>query len=224
MGQKTNKKQAPQSVGTFFNGNEEIEILKRPGNETGNKRKIEPVGDFLYTIAYEEGDKGEKVPRFVPIPVELKRPYGAWKNFGNADFFLPSSFSDGENGVVQLIDNGVVVSSAVNRQKPSPIEEKYAKMIRNMKKIREEKGVTQQEIANDCGLSKNYVSSLERGVNRCSAETLIGYAECLGVPVSSLVGEMTGNKIIPELQAILSGLDEKTQRKIAKVIELVLEQ
>ena len=45
---------------------------------------------------------------------------------------------------------------------------------------REQGKVTQQEMVDACGLSKNYISSLERGTNKCNVAMIIGYSKKLG--------------------------------------------
>lgn len=40
----------------------------------------------------------------------------------------------------------------------------------NIKKLREEKGVTQKELANYCGIKRNTITMIERGVNRPSVK------------------------------------------------------
>ena len=79
---------------------------------------------------------------------------------------------------------------------------------------RESKKITQAEMAQACHLSKNYISAIERGVNKCTAQTLIAYAEKLDMSLDELIGrENTGN-IIPELRRILSCISSRMPAKI----------
>lgn len=48
-----------------------------------------------------------------------------------------------------------------------------------LQRARETKGVTQKEIAEHTGLSKNHISAIERGVSKASVELLLGYCEVL---------------------------------------------
>ena len=86
---------------------------------------------------------------------------------------------------------------------------------------REAKKITQAEMALACHLSKNYISAIERGVNKCTAQTLIAYAEKLDMSLDELIGrENTGN-IIPELRRILSSMELEQQKKILQIIRLI---
>ena len=68
-----------------------------------------------------------------------------------------------------------------------------------------------------CGLSKNYISAMERGINKCSAQTLITYANKLNMSLDELVGNRK-SAVLPELRMLLESTDENTQRKIIEVI------
>ena len=70
---------------------------------------------------------------------------------------------------------------------------------------RKAKKVTQAEMAVACGLSKNYVLAMERRVNKCSAQTIISYANKLDMSLDGLVGRQpqNDNDILPELKRIL---------------------
>ena len=70
---------------------------------------------------------------------------------------------------------------------------------RRLQECREAKKITQAEMAAACGLSKNYISALERGINKCSAQTLITYASKLDMSIDELVGKTNKSDILPEL-------------------------
>ena len=53
---------------------------------------------------------------------------------------------------------------------------------------REIKGITQKQIADKAGLSKNYISSVERGVHKCSADLFIVYGTMTGISLDVLAG------------------------------------
>ena len=50
-----------------------------------------------------------------------------------------------------------------------------------LQRAREDKNVTQKEIAEHTGYSKNHISAVERGVCKASVELLLGYCDLLGV-------------------------------------------
>ena len=91
-----------------------------------------------------------------------------------------------------------------------------------LQSCREARKVTQAEMAAACGLSKNYISAMERGVNKCSAQTLIAYADKLDMSLDELVGKKQGT-IIPELKRLLETCDEQQQKKVLQMIKLMTE-
>ena len=92
---------------------------------------------------------------------------------------------------------------------------------RRLQNYRLAEHVTQQEIADACGLSKNYISALERGVNKCSVQTLIRYCTRLDVTPNELLGYEI-NAIDPELLTLLGKLDKNRQKKIFNMIRAML--
>ena len=71
---------------------------------------------------------------------------------------------------------------------------------KRLQQYREERKVTQQEMADACGLTKNYISALERGINKINANALIGYANKLDVSLDELAGRTHEDHILPELK------------------------
>ncbi len=61
---------------------------------------------------------------------------------------------------------------------------------RNMKRIRLEKKLTQEQVAEGAGLHPNYISSVERGERNISIGNIERIAIALGVPMPELLAEM----------------------------------
>lgn len=59
----------------------------------------------------------------------------------------------------------------------------------NMKRIRQEKKLTQEVVAEAAGLHPNYISSVERGERNLSICNIERIAHALGVSMSMLVAE-----------------------------------
>ena len=57
----------------------------------------------------------------------------------------------------------------------------------NLRNIREEKGMTQTEVAKNAKINTNYYAKVERGVANASTEMLQKLASALGVKVKDLV-------------------------------------
>ena len=65
----------------------------------------------------------------------------------------------------------------------SDIKNKFGKRLR---KLRRNSDITQEELAEKIGVSSNFISQLERGINAPSFEVLAKLAEVFEVPVRDL--------------------------------------
>lgn len=63
----------------------------------------------------------------------------------------------------------------------------FGTVLRN---VRERQKLTQEELAGRCSLSRNYISSLERGCKLPGIETIIALAMGLGITVSAFIQEI----------------------------------
>ena len=90
---------------------------------------------------------------------------------------------------------------------------------KKLQEYRKAKGITQAEMAKACGLSKNYISAVERGINNCSAKTLIAYAVKLDMSLDELIGKEKRNDIIPELLERVHSMSVKEQGKLLQIID-----
>ena len=86
-----------------------------------------------------------------------------------------------------------------------------------LQKMREQGNVTQKEMAEACALSKNYISALERGMNKCNVQTLVGYCNKLRITPNELL-DYGDPDIIVDLKTKLSEMDKQTQQRILKMI------
>lgn len=93
---------------------------------------------------------------------------------------------------------------------------------KRLKAARQEKNVTQEEMAKACGVSKNHLSVIERGLNTCSSHMLITYAETLHISLDALTGIDENTKgILPELGNALRQLSPQDQKKVLDVIKII---
>ena len=58
---------------------------------------------------------------------------------------------------------------------------------RNFARIRRERGLTQEQVEECCGLSQQYLSGLERGLRNPTVVTLFEIAQALGVTPLDLI-------------------------------------
>ena len=56
-----------------------------------------------------------------------------------------------------------------------------------LQRAREGKNITQKEIAEYTGYSKNHISAVERGVCKASIELLLGYCEIINVDPNTIL-------------------------------------
>ncbi|MBR3637604.1 MAG: helix-turn-helix transcriptional regulator [Lachnospiraceae bacterium] len=73
------------------------------------------------------------------------------------------------------------------------IEEKIGLKIKN---LRNKNGLTQEELAARCELTKSFISQLERGQTAPSVSTLEDIVECLGTNLSEFFGDEKEPKIV----------------------------
>lgn len=83
----------------------------------------------------------------------------------------------------------------------------YIAFGRELRKLRQQRGLTQEKLAELVDLSVPYISHLERGTKKPSLEVLTRLAESLGVTVDRL---LAGNQVTdkaayyPEVQELLA--------------------
>ncbi len=82
----------------------------------------------------------------------------------------------------------------------------------------------QMDMVSACGLTKNHLSSIERGAAKASIDVLLGYCEVLGLTPNEILGfESRSTNIFPELIAELSRIDIEKQKKILAMIQLIMD-
>lgn len=102
----------------------------------------------------------------------------------------------------------------------------------NLKKLRKEKGFSQEELAAKLNVVRQTISKWEKGLSVPDAQLLISLSEILETPVSVLLGETIESKesvsdknaIAEQLSRVNSQLSEKTlrNRRIWSSVKIVL--
>lgn len=102
----------------------------------------------------------------------------------------------------------------------------------NLKKLRKEKGFSQEELAAKLNVVRQTISKWEKGLSVPDAQLLISLSEILETPVSVLLGETIESKesvsdknaIAEQLSRINSQLSEKTlgNRRIWSIVKIAL--
>ena len=60
-------------------------------------------------------------------------------------------------------------------------------VARNLKRLRQERGLTQEELADLAGLNRNYIGMIERQENAATVDTLEDLAKALQVEATQLL-------------------------------------
>lgn len=56
----------------------------------------------------------------------------------------------------------------------------------NILHYRKEQGLTQMQLAEKCGISRNYIQRIETAASSCTVNTLIDIADALSIPLKKL--------------------------------------
>lgn len=59
-----------------------------------------------------------------------------------------------------------------------------------LRELRKQRGLSQEQLALESDLQRNYISLLERGLNSASIKTLFKLSPILGVPVSGMLEQV----------------------------------
>jgi transcriptional regulator with XRE-family HTH domain len=96
-----------------------------------------------------------------------------------------------------------------------------ANMHMNIRKHRKTLGWTVEHLAEISGLSKGFLSQLENGKRKPSAETLSALSAALSIPVSALLQD---NPEIAEITLLFEGLDAEGRQRAADYIRYLSAQ
>ena len=72
------------------------------------------------------------------------------------------------------------------KQKPT-LEQAFARVLRE---VRQERGISQEQLGFDSGYHRTYVGMMERGLMNPSLKTILSVASALGIPAGDLVGRV----------------------------------
>lgn len=92
------------------------------------------------------------------------------------------------------------------------------KIGEKIKRLRMKNGLTQQELANRCELSKGFISQVERDLTSPSIATLVDILECLGTNLKDFFNDTDDEKIIFKKEDIFIQEDEKLGYHIQWII------
>lgn len=68
---------------------------------------------------------------------------------------------------------------------------------KKLREIRQEKGISQEDLAERAGLHRTYISSVERGERNVTLTTILKIAKAMGVEMAALLPKIEGKKDTP---------------------------
>ncbi|MBR4458257.1 MAG: cupin domain-containing protein [Clostridia bacterium] len=81
-----------------------------------------------------------------------------------------------------------------------------------LKQLRQQRGLTQEELADRCELTKGFISQVERNLASPSIATLMDMLECLGVPLPVFFNDKDSERIVFTPQDMFVKEDAETLR------------
>jgi transcriptional regulator with XRE-family HTH domain len=75
------------------------------------------------------------------------------------------------------------------RELRKPSKQLVRILSKNIRRLRREQGLSQEELSELCGLHRTYVGSVERGERNVTLSTLEAFSDALGVSVPQLLTE-----------------------------------
>ncbi len=87
-----------------------------------------------------------------------------------------------------------------------------------LRELRMQRGLTQEELADRCELSKGFISQIERDLASPSIATLKDILECLGVTLQSFFSDSSAEKIVFAPQDMFEKEDEEAGSKITWLV------
>lgn len=95
----------------------------------------------------------------------------------------------------------------------------------NLKRIREERGISQERLAERCGISKAQISKMETGVQKNPhIETIVAIAAALGVSVEELIFGTEGPNGMKYMLEAIESLPADKQNTVKELIAAFVAQ
>lgn len=101
-------------------------------------------------------------------------------------------------------------------------EEANRRIGQLLQEARESREVLQSEMSESCGLSKNHISAVERGVSKASIDMLLSYCDRLKMTPNEVLRYDKDN-ILPELKTLVTSMSEEQQQKVFQILKLISE-
>lgn len=99
----------------------------------------------------------------------------------------------------------------------------YISLGTRIKQVRQERNITQAELAEACSLSTSYIGHIERGSRTLSVETLFKIATVLNVSLDFLVSDSMSNykSLFTTIESELKHQDKTKVATFSKIIKVL---
>ena len=99
----------------------------------------------------------------------------------------------------------------------------YVQIGQKIKNLRNEAGLTQEQMAERCEISTSFLGHIERGTRKLSLETAVKIADCLHVSMDSLImeGKQTDFSVLSAVEAILRKQDSTKQEQFLRLLKVL---
>lgn len=97
---------------------------------------------------------------------------------------------------------------------------------KRIQEYRKKKGLTQEQLAEKVGLSTNYISAVERGVNALNLDKLVEVMNCLECSADEIFVDVLNNSCeikVSLLTEQISSLPKDEQERIFTIIQTLIE-
>lgn len=101
----------------------------------------------------------------------------------------------------------------------------YVQIGQKIKNLRNEAGLTQEQMAERCEISTSFLGHIERGTRKLSLETAVKIADCLHVSMDALImdGALPATSILPSIESILQKQDKSKQEQVLRLFKVLCE-
>lgn len=97
--------------------------------------------------------------------------------------------------------------------------EKKKELGSRLQYLREQADITQLELSERAGCSKNYLSAIERGVNKLTVPLLLEYCKAVHRTPNEILGFDQDKRLNSELLSILDSFDKEQYERAIRILK-----
>lgn len=97
--------------------------------------------------------------------------------------------------------------------------EKKRELGSRLQYLREQSDITQLELSERAGCSKNYLSAVERGVNKLTVPVLLEYCQAVHKTPNEILGFEQDKRLNSELLSILDTFDKEQYERAIRILK-----